>query len=204
MTLRTVAPFRLGRAVLHSRRVLRTRRRALRCAQISSDLIGCQRAGGEGLRPNAAGSSIRAVPSWLSALLGNPTLTALAGVIVGAVGSYIAGAAVARTQRMKAHKAAVRAVLHELTQNATKLSNPAAPGLLSSTTYDGLLVPLYGDLPDVVAHNVSLAYGLLHMTGPDAAILNAQQQAIIRREVPAAQRILGDYAERSLGVRFPT
>lgn len=137
-----------------------------------------------------------------TALLSNPTFTALLGVILGAFGSFLVTAWLVVKQRRDAHRAAVRAVVYELTENLPKADNPAAPGELSTRTFDGLVIPLYTDLPDRVAHHVSFAYALLHATGPSVATLPAPSQAIIRDQLHTAQGTLREYAELKLGLNF--
>jgi hypothetical protein len=142
------------------------------------------------------------MPSWLSGLLSNATFAALAGFIVGGVVSYIAGAGIARRDRRHTHRAAVRAVVYELTENIPKVDNPVAPGQLSTSTFDALVVPLYTDLPDAIAHHVSLAYALLHISGPSIAAMPPGNQGQVRDAVHAAQEGLRKYAKEKLKMNF--
>ena len=135
-------------------------------------------------------------------LLNNPTFSAFLGVVIGAGLSYIAGSFLARKQRRDSHRAAVRAIAYELSENLPKVQNPKAPGQLTTAAYDALLIPLYTDLPDDVAHHVSLAYALIHVTGPSVKALSADQHKIIRAEVEAAQGTIVNYAERAFHMSF--
>lgn len=138
----------------------------------------------------------------MTGLFDNPTFTALAGVVVGAVLSYVAGSRLVRKQRRDSHRAAVRAVLYELSENLPKVIEITAPGQLTTATYDALLVPLYTDLPDNVAHHVSFAYALLHVTGSGFKDLQPKQQKIIRDELQAAQQAMKRYAESAFRMKF--
>lgn len=122
--------------------------------------------------------------------------------MVGAALSYFVGNAQARRQRRESHRAAVRAVLYELSENVPQVVEITAPGQLTTAAYDALLIPLYTDLPDDVAHHVSFAYALLHVTGSGFRNLRAEQQRIVRDEVQAAQQALRAYAERTFHMSF--
>jgi hypothetical protein len=127
----------------------------------------------------------------------------LAGVVVGGLLSYWVGAGIAGRQRRDSHRAAVRAVVYELTENIPKVRNPPAPGQLTTATYDSLVVPLYTDLPDQVAQQISLAYAMLHGAGKSIAALGPGQQTLIRDAVVAAQTSLTAYAQTTFRMRFP-
>ena len=142
------------------------------------------------------------MPGWLSDLLSNATAAALSGVVVGAVLSYVVGAAVATRTRRDTHRAAVRAVLYELTENLPKVDEPNAPGVLTTAAFDGLVIPLYTDLPDKVAHYVSLAYAMLHVTGPRIRELPGPNQQQVRQTVHDAHSQLRAYAEKQLRLSF--
>jgi len=136
-------------------------------------------------------------------LFSNPTISALVGVVVGGLISYVAGVGLARRQRRDTHRAAVRAVVYELTENLPKVMNPgSAPGRLSTSTYDGLLVPLYTDLPDAVSNQVSLAYAMLHVVGPTVAPLATGRMRQVQTAVQDAQAALRAYAEKKLKITF--
>ena len=215
MTLRIVTPVRLGRAVLHSQRVFRARRHAFVWAHGSSDLVGCQRAGGEGIRPNAAGSlTIERItvtgnvvligpepaPSlgdFLITLLSNPAFTAVLGAAIGGAIAYVSASRLATKQRRDTHKAAVRAVFYELGEVLTLAENPHPPRTPSSATYDALALPLYTDLPDQVGSNLAYAYALIHLLGNDANALPH-----ILAELQAARDSLRDYGTDKLGLVF--
>ncbi len=142
------------------------------------------------------------MPGWLSDLLSNATFTAFGGVIVGAVLSYFAGAGIARRTRRTAHRAAVRAVLYELTENVPKVEEPSARGVLTTAAYDSLVVPLYTDLPDDVAHFVAIAYALLHVIGPGIAHLQPETVQRVQKAVTDAEAKLRTYAEKKFRMKF--
>jgi hypothetical protein len=134
----------------------------------------------------------------------NPTFSALVGVVVGGLISYVAGVGLARRQRRDTHRAAVRAVVYELTENLPKVMNPGAMGSrVSTSTYDGLLVPLYTDLPDTVSNQVSLAYAMLHVNPVlNFALMPIAQKQLMQTAVTDAQKMLRAYAEKKLKITF--
>jgi hypothetical protein len=138
----------------------------------------------------------------VSDLFSNATFSALVGVVIGGALSYVAATELARRQRRASHKAAVRAVLYELSENLPKVIEITAAGQLTTSAYDALLIPLYTDLPGDVAHHVSLAYAMLHVTGSGFKDLRAQEQEIVRDELQAAQQALKTYAERKFQMTF--
>lgn len=67
-------------------------------------------------------------------LFSNPTISALVGVVVGGLISYVAGVGLARRQRRDTHRAAVRAVVYELTENLPKVMNTGSIASRLSTS----------------------------------------------------------------------
>lgn len=108
--------------------------------------------------------------------------------MVGGAIAYISASKVSSSQRRDTHKAAVRAIVCELTENLPKVDNASAPGRLTTAAYDALVVPLYTDLPDNIAHHVSFAYALLHIAGDSVAGLPSTNREIIRTQLHRCSR----------------
>jgi len=146
------------------------------------------------------------LPAWVLVLLNNPTFAALAGavvgVVVGAAFSYLVAIRLARRTRRDTHRAAVRAVLYELTENVPKVEEPSFRGVLTTAAYDSLVVPLYTDLPDDVAHFVAIAYGLLHVIGPGIALVQPETVHLLQTAVTNAESKLRTYAEKNFRMKF--
>jgi hypothetical protein len=109
------------------------------------------------------------MPGWLSGALQNQTVTALIGVALGAVLGFFGSVSLLAVESRRDHRAAVRAILVELSNNWATLETARRGGLaadhvaLDTSAYDSLLLQLYTRLPNKVAVPVAVAYGRLHM-----------------------------------------
>ncbi len=123
-------------------------------------------------------------------------LLAIAG---GVLGSVLIGRMDNARERSRAHtqhRAAVRAVVFELSQNSAVADG--GKGSASTTAYDSLLLPLFSELPAATASHVSMAYALIHVIGIQGSALNVAAGPIGR-----GQAMLRKYAVEVLGLEFP-
>ncbi len=121
-------------------------------------------------------------------------------VLGGALGAVLLGRidnAREERRRASAHRAAVRAVLYELSQNLVVALHPTFTGSGSTAAYDSLAVQLYSDLPDEVAAHVSEAYAMIHATG-----LTARSMTYAKPGILEGQEALREYSTKTLKLRF--
>jgi hypothetical protein len=140
------------------------------------------------------------VPGWVSSLLANQAITALLGVVLGAVLGFLGSLALSWRQARNDHRVAVRAILIELTGNFAAVEEARKGGLaakeavLDTSAYDALLVPLYSRLPADVAVSVGVAYSRLHTFKNKAIIVATENPDKIRPALLA----LWNYATKRL------
>jgi len=130
-------------------------------------------------------------------------LVLLGGVLTvlgGAVGAVLLGHIENARENARAvttHKAAVRAVLYELSENLVVARHPTFTGSGSTAVCDSLALALYGDLPDDVAANVSEAYAMIHAVG-----LTARSLKYAEKGIEQGQTALRNYAIQKLQLKF--
>jgi hypothetical protein len=140
---------------------------------------------------------------WLGGAVQNPAVTALVGVVLGAILGFVGSISLMAAESRRAHRAAVRAILVELANNWATLETARKGGLeadhvaLDTSAYDSLLLQLYARLPNKVAMPVAVAYGRIHMFKGKPIMLATENPDRIREGANA----LWDYAA-SLGFEF--
>lgn len=139
----------------------------------------------------------------------------LSGAIIGAAGAIVGGFLGAwfiawrdSARRVVEHKAAVRAVLHELAGNLATLRTVQAKGSPNElavvySAYNSLLVPLFSEqLPERTASHLGKAYGRLMLVDRVAPTSRWDVFLAGEDDYLTAQKELMAYAKNGLRLKF--